>query len=127
MTRWLVRGLPLPAAIFLVGLGLAFMLAPQYPMERLDLAATGPAGLSFVRGDVAASLIVIGLLILRAVRSGKGRQLDIPILWVLVLSAGRIIGIMSDTGGHTVAWMLVPDLFLLLVLVPARQWMRSRT
>ena len=113
-------------AIFLVLIGAVFMVAPEVIMPRLGLEALEPAGLSFMHGDVAGSLLLIGALTGRAALQGDGLKLDIPIAWVGLLIIGRTIGVLTDPQGLQELPFLGLDLLLMAIFLPARLMMRAK-
>jgi hypothetical protein len=112
-------------ALLLILLGAAFLVTPGLVMPELGLAATAPAGLSFMHGDVAGSLLLIGGLVGRAALKGDGLKLDIPIIWVGLLITGRTIGLFTDPQGFETLRFLVLDLGLMAIFLVARWKMRS--
>lgn len=113
------------SALVLVALGATFLTMPDLAMAPLGLIAESAVGLNFMRGDVGASLLVIGALAGRAALAGDGAKLDIPVIWALLLLAGRIIGMVADAGGLEAAPLFVADFVLLLVLLLGR-WKMQR-
>ncbi len=94
-------------------------------MAPLGLHADGAVGLNFMRGDAGASLLLIGVLVGRAALAGDGTKLDIPVLWVLILLVGRIIGMIVDPDGFAALPLFAADFALLLVLMLGR-WKTKR-
>jgi hypothetical protein len=113
------------SALVLLALGATFLAMPGQIMEPLGLMSENAIGLNFMRGDVGASLLVIGALAGRAALAGDGSKLDIPVAWALLLLAGRIIGMIVDPGGIQAAPLFVADAVLLLVLSLGR-WKMTR-
>lgn len=108
----------------LVFLGLLALLVPLRLMPHIGLESPEALGLNFMRGDVAASLGLIGLLALRAALAGDGRRLDIPLAWAGLVIAGRLLGLVLDAGAVAHASALVPGLLLFALMMPARLWLR---
>lgn len=111
-------------AIFLLLLGSAFLAVPGQVMEPLGLIAEKAMGLNFIHGDVGASLMLIGGLIGRAALAGDGLKLNIPLVWVMLLLVGRIIGMATDPNGLEAAPLFVVDFSLLLLLLLGRGKMK---
>lgn len=120
-----LRGLAGAAGAGLVLLGGVALIAPSRLLGHVGLEAVDALGLNFMRGDVAASLILVGALALRAVRHGDGRLLDIPLVWAGLLIAGRTLGLAADPGAMAHAGALGPGLVLAGLILPARLWMRK--
>jgi len=128
MTRLLgavaLRALPAIAGTGLLLLGAASLLVPGRFMGQVGLESIEALGLNFMRGDVAASLIVIGALAWRAARLGDGRLLDIPLIWAALVIAGRTLGLFADPDGMAQVRALVPGLILAALMLPPRMWLR---
>lgn len=114
------------SALVLLTLGAAFLMTPELIMAPLGLYADGAIGLNFMRGDAGASLLLIGALAGRAALAGDGNKLDIPVIWTLILLAGRIIGMIVDPDGFAALPLFAVDFGLLLVLLLAR-WKMKRS
>jgi hypothetical protein len=123
--RLALRAMTGAAGTGLVLLGAIALIAPARLMAQVGLEAPGALGLNFMRGDVAASLILVGGLALRAMRHGDGRLLDIPLVWAALVIGGRLLGLVADTGGMAHAGALLPALVLAGLMLPARLWMRG--
>lgn len=106
------------AALGLTTIGLFALLAPQALMSQTGLTSVGALGFNFVRGDVAASMLVVALLAARAVMRGDGRGLAMPLLWAALVIAGRALGVFADPDGFSAARALVPGIVLALLLAP---------
>jgi hypothetical protein len=113
------------SALVLLALGAGFLAVPDLIMTPLGLNADDAIGMNFMRGDVGASLLLIGALAGRAALAGDGNKLDIPVVWALLLLAGRIIGMVADPGGLAAAPLFAADSVLLLVLLLGR-WKMQR-
>jgi hypothetical protein len=120
-----LRGAVALSALVLLALGASFLLLPGLAMAPLGLIAENAIGLNFMRGDVGASLLLIGALAGRAALAGDGSKLDIPVAWAGLLLIGRIIGMVVDQGGLAAAPLFVTDFVLLLVLLLGR-WKMKR-
>ena len=120
-----LRALVALSALVLLSLGAGFLFVPGLPMTPLGLSAEGAVGINFLRGDAGASLLLIGGLVARAAIAGEGDRLAIPIVWVLLLLGGRVLGMALDEGGLAAAPLFVTDFGLLLVLLLGRWKMRS--
>ncbi|WP_417482436.1 hypothetical protein [Maricaulis sp.] len=120
-----LRALVALSALVLLSLGAGFLFVPGVPMEPLGLSAESAVGINFLRGDAGASLLLIGGLVARAAIAGDGNKLMIPIIWVMLLLGGRIIGMALDAGGLAAAPLFVTDFGLMLVLLLGRWKMRS--
>ena len=114
------------SALVLLTLGAAFLMTPELIMAPLGLHADGAIGLNFMRGDAGASLLLIGALAGRAALAGDGNKLDIPVIWTLILLAGRIIGMIVDPDGFAALPLFAVDFGLLLVLLLGR-WKMKRS
>ncbi|WP_339332982.1 hypothetical protein [uncultured Maricaulis sp.] len=112
------------AALGLTTIGLFALLAPQELMSQTGLASIGALGFNFVRGDVAASMLVVAFLAGRAVMRGDGQGLAMPLLWAVLVIAGRCLGLFADADGFSAARALVPGLVLALLLAPPFLLMR---
>lgn len=113
------------SALVLAALGATFLAMPDLVMGPLGLTAENAIGLNFMRGDVGASLLVIGALAWRAALAGDGGKLDIPVAWAMLLLVGRVTGIAADPGGLQAAPLFIADAVLLLVLLLGR-WKMKR-
>ncbi|WP_417469110.1 hypothetical protein [Maricaulis sp.] len=120
-----LRALVALSALVLLSLGAGFLLMPDVPMAPLGLSAESAVGINFLRGDAGASLLLVGGLVARAALAGDGNKLVIPIIWVLLLLGGRILGMVLDEGGVAAAPLFATDFGLLLVLLLGRWKMRS--
>ncbi|WP_417495317.1 hypothetical protein [Maricaulis sp.] len=123
--QMILRAATALSALVLCVLGTAFLITPDLIMGPLGLQADGAIGLNFMRGDVGASLILIGGLAGRAALAGDGSKLDIPVAWAMLLLAGRIVGMVVDPDGLAALPLFAADTGLLLVLMLGR-WKMKR-
>ncbi|WP_417488560.1 hypothetical protein [Maricaulis sp.] len=123
--QMILRAATALSALVLCVLGAAFLITPDLIMAPLGLQADGAIGLNFMRGDVGASLILIGGLAGRAALAGDGSKLDIPVAWAMLLLAGRIVGMVVDPDGLAALPLFAADTGLLLVLMLGR-WKMKR-
>ena len=92
--------------IALFGLGVltlplaaGFLLTPARVALRLGLEATGPVGLSTLRGDFFALFLMFGLSAIFASVRNRSDVLIIPMIMIAVIILGRLFSAVVDGSG----------------------------
>lgn len=114
-------------AMFLI-LGLAFLLNPTAAAARFEILAAGVAGYATFRSDLAGLLLGMGIFTLVGVAAR--RWLVVPLGFLGVIIAGRMVSLLGDGPSGASLRTLVVELIAVLLLAaawsvgeePARGW-----
>ncbi len=90
------------AGLFFVGLGLAFLFAPEARGASLGLAAAGSLGRSTLRADMTAFFVLAGGGLLFAAIRQRALALLLPMALFGIAFFGRLVGVLMDGATHDV-------------------------
>lgn len=120
MTR-LWRGAVGVVAVFLIALGIGFLIDPAGSALRFFLAPLGTQGMATLRADFTAFFVVGGVFALYgALRSHRGALL-VPIALVGVAVTGRFVSLLADGAPATAFPPIVVELLMIALLALARR------
>lgn len=106
----LTGGLTLPLAA-------GFLLAPARAALRLGLEASGPVGMSTLRGDFLGIFVMIGGSAIYAAVRNRSDVLIIPLVMLSVIIAGRLVSAVLDGSGRDALPLIAAEVMMLAVVV----------
>ncbi len=109
--------------IALFGLGVltlplaaGFLLTPARVALRLGLEATGPVGLSTLRGDFFALFLMFGLSAIFASVRNRSDVLIIPMIMIAVIILGRLFSAVVDGSGPEALPLIAVEVVMLAIV-----------
>ena len=109
--------------IALFGLGVltlplaaGFLLTPARVALRLGLEATGPVGLSTLRGDFFALFLMFGLSAIYASVRNRSDVLIIPMIMIAVIILGRLFSAVVDGSGPEALPLIAVEVVMLAIV-----------
>ena len=109
--------------IALLGLGVltlplaaGFLLTPARVALRLGLEATGPVGLSTLRGDFFALFLMFGLSAIYASVRNRSDVLIIPMIMIAVIILGRLFSAVVDGSGPEALPLIAVEVVMLAIV-----------
>jgi hypothetical protein len=98
-------------------LALGFLVQPEVSADRLGLTASGPLGLSSLRGDMTGLFALIGSASLIAAVRGRAGYLAAPAAMVGVILFGRCVSAVLDGSGSAALPLIGVEILMLAVMV----------
>ena len=97
-------------------LAAGFLLTPARVALRLGLEATGPVGLSTLRGDFFALFLMFGLSAIYASVRNRSDVLIIPMVMIAVIILGRLFSAVVDGSGPEALPLIAVEVVMLAIV-----------
>ena len=97
-------------------LAAGFLLTPARVALRLGLEATGPVGLSTLRGDFFALFLMFGLSAIYASVRNRSDVLIIPMIMIAVIILGRLFSAVVDGSGPEALPLIAVEVVMLAIV-----------
>lgn len=119
-TKMIARGLAGLVALACLAIGARYMFAPAGILEGagFDPAGVSVAGLSTLRAVVGGAFLTFAITVgIHTVRDGDDQMIRFMVLFWLLYTVGRVIGIVSDGVIENTIRSAIPGVILLLVSI----------
>jgi hypothetical protein len=112
----IVRIVLLGLGVLTLPLAAGFLLTPARVALRLGLEATGPVGLSTLRGDFFALFLMFGLSAIYASVRNRSDVLIIPMIMIAVIILGRLFSAVVDGSGPEALPLIAVEVVMLAIV-----------
>ena len=119
-TNMIARGLAGLVALACLAIGLLYMFNPAGVLEGagFDPAGVSILGLSTLRAVVGGAFITFAIVVgLHTVRKGDDEMIRLMVLFWLMYTVGRVVGIVSDGIVEGTIRSAVPGVLLLIISI----------
>ena len=112
----IVRIVLLGLGVLTLPLAAGFLLTPARVALRLGLEATGPVGLSTLRGDFFALFLMFGISAIFASVRNRSDVLIIPMIMIAVIILGRLFSAVVDGSGPEALPLIAVEVVMLAIV-----------
>ena len=112
----IVRSALFGLGVLTLPLAAGFLLTPARVALRLGLEATGPVGLSTLRGDFFALFLMFGLSAIYASVRNRSDVLIIPMIMIAVIILGRLFSAVVDGSGPEALPLIAVEVVMLAIV-----------
>ena len=118
--RLVITALVLLIGVAMAGLALSFMFSPLSVASVVAVEPGNAHTLSTLRGDFAGFFGIIGITMVWGAWKRSGDLLLVPAIIMLVVIAGRLIGLATDGGFEGVGGIIAVEALIAAILFWAR-------
>ena len=119
-TKTIARSLAGLVALACLLIGARYMFAPAGILEGagFDPVGTSIAGLSTLRAVVGGAFLAFAIIVgVHTVRDGEDEMIRFMVLFWLLYTIGRVVGIIADGIGETTIRSMIPGVVLLILSI----------
>ena len=118
-TNTIARGLAALVALLCLVIGARYMFAPAGILEGAGFPTDlSPAGLSTLRAVVGGAFLAFAVIVgVHTVRDGEDEMIRFMVLFWLLYTVGRVVGMIADGVGDTTIRSAVPGVVALIISI----------
>jgi ribonuclease Z len=111
-----VRLLVMLIGLFFLALGIGFMVFPDVFAQLSSVSSAYGSGVNALRGDLGGLFLGMSFFCLLGAATFRRRWLVVPIVFIVLIVAGRLIGLALGNTSSTVTQSLTIEVVLLVLL-----------